>query len=125
MTVDLPNIGPMSTRRRIATVIALLGVLVVGSKLANAWPRETSIVYQVGPEIEELDVDVVEGAEAVASARFRQAERSAEAFRHAPRLKPGEYRLLLTIRGTDGSAFEEVRTLRVPADGTTRFDLRQ
>jgi hypothetical protein len=124
MTVNDPNIGPTSTRRRIATVIAVIGVLVVGRELANAWPRETPILYEVGPSVAELDADVLQEGEAVASARFRRPEASPGTLRHAPRLQPGRYELRVTIRGRDGSAFEEVRSLSVPAAGPTRIDLR-
>jgi len=113
----------MSTRRRIATLIAVIGVFVVGSTLADAWPRETSIIYDVGPEVGELDVDLVQHGEAMSSVRFRRPPESRQWFSHAPRLRPGNYQLHITMRERDGSAFEDVRTLRVPTDGPIRFNL--
>jgi hypothetical protein len=100
------NIGPPSRRRRIATLIAVIGVAFVG------------------PGIAELDVDYLQDGEAVASARFGVAAQNARFFRHSVRLQPGEYQVHITLYGTDGSAVEEARSLAVPARGMTRFDLK-
>lgn len=118
------NIGPPSRRRRIATLIAVIGVAFVGSRLAGVWPRDIDVAFEVGPGIAELDVDYLQDGEAVASARFGVAAQNARFFRHSVRLQPGEYQVHITLYGTDGSAVEEARSLAVPARGMTRFDLK-
>ncbi len=119
------NIGSKSTRRRIATVIALIGMVVVGTRLADVWPRDATVVFVVEPRIAELAVDYLRGSEAVASVRFRRSSGKPPFFEHTLRLSPGEYQVHVTQYGADSSAIEEVRTLQVPGPGVTRFDLRE
>jgi hypothetical protein len=116
-------IGSMSTRRRIATVVAVVGVAFVGTRLATLWPRDVAIAYEVGPEIEALDVDYLQAAEAVASVRFRRMGAETSVFRHTVRLQPGEYQVHITLHGQDGTAIQIVRQLEVPTRGVTRFEL--
>ena len=118
------NIGPMSTRRRIATVIAVIGVLFVGSRLANAWPRDVQVSYEIDPEVSGLDADYVQDGESVASARFRQNDEEPGFFGHTVRLQPGEYQIHITLYGYDDGAAELRRSLTSPASGIVRFDLR-
>ena len=119
-----PNIGSPSTRRRVATIIAVIGLTFVGSRLASLWPRDTRVTYEVGPGIAELDVDYLRDEEAVASVRFAAAPEGEPFFRHTVRLQPGEYQIHITLYGRDGSAVEQARRLAVPARGATRFDLK-
>ncbi len=115
----------MSTRRRIATVIAVVGVFFIGSRLASVWPRDVDVSYEVDSGVDELDVDYLQGGEAVSSARFRSAG-GAEAgvFRHTVRLQPGEYQVHITLYGHQGDAEELRRSLAAPASDGVRFDLR-
>jgi hypothetical protein len=116
-------IGSMSTRRRLATVVAVVGVAFVGGRLATLWPRDVAIAYEVGPEIREVDVDYLQGGEAVASVRFKRMGPETSVFRHTVRLQPGEYQVHITLHGQAGTAIELTRQLEVPARGVTRFDL--
>jgi hypothetical protein len=118
------NIRPSWTKRSIAALVAVVGVAVVGSRLAGAWPRDVEVAYEVGPDVRELDVDYVHEQHAVASARFTQSEAKSTVFRHTVRLPPGQYRVQITAYGSSGLAFEGSEALPVPADGLTRFDLR-
>ena len=114
----------MSSRRRIATVVAVVGVLVVGDRLVRAWPREVRVAYEVGPDVEDLAVDYLQDEAAVSSVRFRRPDGKPAVFEHAVRLQPGAYQLHITLYGRDTPAIEEVRGLTVPTDGLARFDLR-
>ena len=117
------TIGSMSTRRRVATVVAVVGVAFVGSQLAKVWPREVATTYEVGPQVRELDIDYLQGGEAVASVRFTQTGPETSVFRHNVRLQPGEYQVHITLYGQDEPAIELTRQLAVPARGVTRFNL--
>ena len=118
------NIGSPSTRRRVATIIAVVGVVFVASRLNSLWPRDVDVTYEVGAEVTELDVDYLQDREAVASVRFdRSAGEKGSFLRHTVRLQPGEYQIHITLYGGDGSAIEEARSLAVPAPGAARFDL--
>jgi len=119
------NIGPSSTKRRIATAIALIGVVFVGSLLAGVWPRDVEVAYRLGPDVTELDVDYVQEGEAVASARFKRRDTKITVIRHTVRLQPGEYEVRFTVYGPDGRGIEQAKVLVVPAEGLTRFDLRE
>jgi len=119
------NIGPSSIRRRIAAVIAVIGIVLVGGQLARRWPRTVEIAYSIDPGVIELDVDYLQEDEAVASARFNQQEAKTALIRHSVRLQPGEYQARMTVYGSDGRAVEHRQVLVVPAAGLTRFDLKE
>lgn len=125
MTEQKTTIGPLSSRRRIATVVALVGIVIVAGRLGTSWPRDVAVAYRVGSTIEELDADYLQAGLAVASVRFNRAPGKTSDFHHVVRLQPGEYRVHITLYGQDGSAVERVRQLSVPASGLTRFDLRR
>ena len=119
------NIGPSSTKSKIAAVIAFIGVVFVGSQLAGVWPREVEVAYTLDPGVIEVDVDYLQKGEAVVSARFRQPDTKATIVRHTVRLRPGEYQVRITVYEADGPGVEHVRRLVVPAEGITRFDLKE
>lgn len=112
-------------RKRLATVIAVVGLAVVGGQLARAWPRDIQVAYQTGPEVRRVDVDIVQDGKAVVSARFNRATGDDGAILHTLSLQPGQYRARITIYGPDGRGIEHSRPLTVPAEGLTRFDLRE
>jgi hypothetical protein len=119
------NIGPSSTKRRIATLIALVGVIFVGSLLARVWPRDLQVAYSLDPGVTELQVDYLQEGQAVASARFKQPDAKTTVARHTVRLQPGKYEVRITVYGPDGRGVEHAKVLVVPAKGLTRFDLKE
>jgi hypothetical protein len=119
------NIGPSSRKRRIATVIALIGIAFVGSSLVRVWPRDVEVAFSLDPGVTALEVDYLEEGEAVASVRFRPPEVKTRVVRHVVRLQPGEYQARITVYGPDGRGVEHAKVLVVPAEGLTRFDLQE
>ena len=119
------NIGSSSTKRRIATLIAVIGMIVVGSQLASVWPRDVDVAYALDPGVTEVDVDYLQKGEAVVSTRIRRSEAKTTLVRHTVRLQPGEYQARITVYGADGRGVEHARLLVVPAEGVTRFDLKE
>lgn len=119
------NIGPSSTRRRIAAVVAVIGLLVVGNHLASIWPRDVEIAFTIDTDVTGIDVDYVQEGDAVASVRFTQPPEKSAVLRHTVRLQPGEYRARIVVYSADGSGVEHQRRLRVPAAGENRFDLKR
>lgn len=111
-------------RRRIATLIAIVGAVIVGNHLAGVWPREVEVAYAVDPGVDGIDVDYLQEGEAAASARFESSEAKTTMLRHTVRLQPGEYQARIILYGADGNGVEHLRRLYVPAEGLTRFDLR-
>ncbi|MDH3485103.1 MAG: hypothetical protein OEM16_12810 [Myxococcales bacterium] len=116
---------PSPTRKRLATVIAVVGLAVVGGQLARVWPRDVEVAYQPSPEVRRVDVDIVQDGEAVTTARFNRVAGDDSAFFHTLSLQPGQYRARITVYGSNGRGVEHSRPLTVPADGVTRFDLRE
>jgi len=106
-------------------LIALIGLVFVGSLLARRWPRSVEVAYTLDPGVTELDVDYLQEGEAVASARFKQLDAKTTVVRHTVHLQPGEYQARITAFGTDGRGSEHAKVLVVPAEGLTRFDLRE
>jgi hypothetical protein len=125
MTQDHPISPPSPTRKRLATVVVVVGLAVVGGQLARVWPRDVEVVYQPGPQVRRVDVDVVQDGEAVTSARFNRTAGDSSALSHKVSLQPGEYRAHITVYGLDGRGIEHSRLLIVPADGVIQFDLRE
>ena len=119
------NIGPSSTKRRIATLIAIVGLLVVGKHLASIWPRDVEIAYTIDTDVTGVDVDYVQEGDAVASVRFTQPPQKSTVLRHTVRLQPGEYQAQIIVYSSDGSGVEHQRRLQVPAAGLNRFDLKE
>jgi len=105
-------------------LIAVIGLVVVAQRVAGHWPRGVEVAYEVEPDVTELDVDYLSDGATVSSARFHQPAEKSTLFRHSLKLQPGEYRVLITLYRAHGPATEDSKTLRVPADGLTRFDLR-
>lgn len=106
-------------------MIALIGVAFVGSSLARVWPRDVEVAFSLDPGVTELDVDYLQGEEAAASARFRSPAGEARVVRHVVRLQPGTYEARITVYGADDRAVEHAKVLVVPAEGLTRFDLKE
>ncbi len=106
-------------------MVALIGLVFVGSQLAGVWPRNVDVAYTLDLGVTGLDVDYLQEGEAAASARFRQPDTKTTLIRHSMRLQPGEYRARITVYRSEGRSVERTKILVVPTEGLTRFDLRE
>jgi hypothetical protein len=119
------NIGPSSTKRRIATLVAVIGLLFVGNHLVSIWPRDVMVAYTVDPEVTEIAVDYLQEEDAVASVRFTRPDARSTVFRHTIQLQPGAYEARIILYSPGGSGVEHRRRLQVPGADVSRFDLRE
>lgn len=116
--------GPSRTRKRLATVVAFVGIAVIGGHLARVWPRDVDVAYRPDEAVQRIDVDIVLDDEAIASARFFRLAEDEDDILHTVSLAPGQYEVRITLYGADGRGVEHSRLLVVPSAGLTRFDLR-
>lgn len=116
--------GPSRTRKRLATVVALVGIAVIGGHLARVWPRDVDVAYRPDDDVQRVDVDIVLDGEAIASARFFRPIEDKDDLLHTVSLPPGQYEVRITEYGADGRGVEHSRVLVIPSAGLTRFDLR-
>lgn len=111
--------------RRLAVIVALVGIAFVGTRMVRAWPRQVEVRYEFDPEaVRRLHVDYTLGGDAMVSARFRTADGDRGGLRHTVRLPPGRYDAEITIYDAAGNGTSYTRVLVVPPDGEVRFDLR-
>ncbi|MBW2378163.1 MAG: hypothetical protein JRG70_01205 [Deltaproteobacteria bacterium] len=106
-------------------MVALIGVLFVGNLLARVWPRSVEVAFTLDPGVTEVDIDYLQEGEAVASARFKQPGGKTTVVRHSVRLQPGVYQARITVYRNEGPGVEHTKILLVPAEGLTRFDLKE
>jgi hypothetical protein len=117
----------LANRRRLAPLVVVIALGLIGSQLLNVWPYETTILYDLGVDhasITEARVAyLVEGEEA-AGASFRFADGAPDTLRHVVELHPGRYTIAAELRGEDLSR-NLSRALEVPAEGVVRVDLSE
>ena len=111
--------------RRLAGIVALVGVAFVGTRMVGAWPRDVEIRYEFDPEaVRRLHVDYTLEGDAMVSARFRTTDSDRGMLGHTVRLPPGRYDAEITVYDASGKGTSHTRVLAVPPDGEVRFDLR-
>ncbi|MEM9071918.1 MAG: hypothetical protein AAGE52_25640 [Myxococcota bacterium] len=122
--MDLHRIGHFlrDHRRRLATLVLVVGLLVVGGQVSQVVPREVAVRYRLSTHVQvnEVRIAYLDGEDEVSLVRFA-AEPGAE-LAHDVTLTPGRYRIEAVLRGADGQRLVH-RALRVPADGVVHIDL--
>ena len=113
-------------RRRVARVVLVVAVLVVGLELWPSFPRDTELEYALGPghgRIVELRVAYIQDGEEVHGVSFRWDAGAPEAVRHSIKLPAGEFQLRCELRERGGDSRAVQRTLTTPAEGVVRIHL--
>jgi hypothetical protein len=112
-------------RGRIARLVAVVGVLVVGAQFLPIIPREVELRYDLGPAhatVSGLELVYQAGDDDLASARFGFGEEGPRLVDHSVRLAPGAYDVRATLSTSLGSQ-RFVRHFEAPADGVVRIEL--
>jgi hypothetical protein len=112
-------------RRRLLPLLVVVAVLVMGSRLAGAVPREVSMRYELAPRygtLEEARIGYRLDGEEVKAVRFAYAEGAPSVVHHEVTLSPGHYEIVADVVH-EGVASRFIRTLEVPADGVVRVRL--
>ena len=110
--------------RRVASLIALIGIAVVAGYMGKVWPRNVAVRYLFPPDVARFDVDYTLEGEAMLSARFVTEGQATGSLSHELELQPGQYEARITVYDAAGVGVMVTRPLVVPADGEVRFDLR-
>lgn len=114
------------TRKRVATLVAVLGLAVVGAQFLGATPRKVDVRFALGSAHEHVtDARIVyrrddDGA-AVKGTRVHYEEGAPRTVRDTVQLPPGRYRVEARLRGPNLRREVEQR-LEVPHDGPVRLE---
>lgn len=103
----------------------LVGALLVGSTLGEAFPRDVQLRYRFGPDhasLREAHIAFVRDGEEEQAARFTPSSGFPAGMDHEVSLTPGRYQVQVTLRADDGARYVE-RGLRVPTEGVVALDL--
>lgn len=112
-------------RKRLARLVAVLGVLLVGAHLLSTLPREVEIRYDLGGDhrrATEIHLSYVADGAEMKGVRFHYAHGAPKVIRHRVDLTPGEYRVVASLHGPDLSRTLH-RDLEMPAEGVVRIAL--
>lgn len=112
-------------RRRIARLIAIVAIAVLGSHFFSTIPRDVELRYDLGPDHDRWTaVEVsyqMDGGE-VAGVRWLHRRGAPRSIRHTVSLAPGRYEVVAILSA--GSRRQTVeRAIQVPADSVIRIDL--
>lgn len=108
-------------RRRVATLVMIVGMLLVGTRIFGAVPRDVTIEYSLPsqPSVTEVGIGYFLGEDELIGVRF---DHPGTVISHQVSLSPGRYRIEAIVRSS-GQERLVSRALRVPADGVVRMDL--
>jgi hypothetical protein len=107
-------------------VALVAGVLVVGGVLAQAFPREVGLRFDLGEEhreVVEAHITYLLDADEMASLTLRHPEGFPRHFRHSVELAPGRYTIAATLVDQAGTGRPLERGLEVPVDGLVQVRL--
>ncbi len=115
----------MSTRRRIASMLALIGVLFLGARFFGSSDKlvPATIVYRVPPGTTRLEAEVFAPGTDTPLARFVSVVSTGPTeLEQKTRLPPGTHELRITLTGPDGET-QARRTIDVVRDARVTVDL--
>jgi hypothetical protein len=115
-------------RPGLARLVALGGVLAVGTVLAPRVPRQVDVELLLGPahnEFTEVRVAYLQEGEEVHGVAFSFPSGAPALVHHAVSLPAGDFEVRTELRRADGRSQASVRSLHAPAAGTVRIPLAE
>lgn len=111
-------------RRRLAPLVLVLAVVVVGAEASRAVPRETRVHVRLSDPaaVREVGIDYLGTSGAATSARFSYPRGAQPRVDDVRDLAPGHYTLHVDVLRADGSSSADERELDVPAEGVVLVD---
>jgi hypothetical protein len=107
-------------RRRIAAVVLLVFVVVVGLDLSQTVPRETHLALDLGgdhAEVRSIALSYTSGDELALEARRRYPDGAPDRLRESLDLMPGHYDVRMHLVYADGRIRTREGQFDVPAEG--------
>lgn len=107
-------------KQRIARLIALSGILIVGSLLMRGVPRKVDVEFDIGPDhrnFVEIRVAYVQGGEELHGVKLSFPDGVPGSVQHSVQLPEGEFEVHTELRPERGPAVASVGRLRAPSDG--------
>jgi hypothetical protein len=108
--------------RALARVLAVAGAAAVGAFLFRSWPREVTLVYDLGGRpAPAVEVEIRRGGETLRFARIR-LEPGPGPVHHPVRLPDGDYEIVARIEWPGGPVLVS-RSFRVDGEGAVPLRL--
>ncbi len=115
-------------RRRIASAVLVIFVLVVGLDLAHTVPRETHLALELGAghrDVRAIEMSYVAGEQAALTARRRFPEGAPARIEDTVDLVPGRYEVRMDLTYEDGHAESREGAFEAPGDGVVVVSLHE
>lgn len=113
-------------RRRIASAVLVLFVLVVGLDLAHTVPRETHLAIEMGSgrhDVRAIELSYVAGEQAALTARRRFPDGAPARLEDTVDLVPGHYEVHVDLSYEDGHVETREGSFEAPGEGTVVVSL--
>ncbi len=118
---------PMTTRRRIASLVLLVGVVYVGLRFFGSSDKlvQATLVYQVPPGAQRLEAEVRPRGGGDPVARFLSVvDPGVSELRQKTRLPPGSHEVVIDVAG-DGFELHTTRAVEVTEDAVVTIRLER
>ncbi|MFO0686278.1 MAG: hypothetical protein U0234_29715 [Sandaracinus sp.] len=115
-------------RRRIATAVLVLFVLVVGLDLAHTVPRETHLAIELGAhhrEVRAIELSYVAEEQAALTARRRFPDGAPSRIEDTLDLVPGRYEVRMDLAYEDGHAETREGSFEAPGEGVVVVSMHE
>jgi hypothetical protein len=107
-------------KQRIARLVGLTGVLLVGSQLLRAAPRDVEVELKLGPahrQFVEVRVAYVQQGEEVHGVAYKFPDGAPGLLHHSVQLPAGEFEVHTELTPPRGRILANIDRLQAPSDG--------
>ncbi len=116
---------PPERRRRLAPLILVVGLAIVGKLAHDDMPRDQDLTYALPSSVRSLRITYLAGDEQITGLERHFPDGPPAFVSHVPSLTPGHYRLAVEMVDPDGGVTHLDRSIEVPTDGDLRISLRE